>query len=65
MQQIDSGEILTIPQVAKYLQLSKSKTYALVRQGKIPHLRLERNVRVRKSDLQNWIQQQIEEASRV
>ena len=48
--------ILTIPQVAKYLQLSKSKAYYLVKRNEIPHIRIGRNVRVLEGDLVKWIQ---------
>ena len=43
--------ILTIPEVAKYLKMSKSKIYYLVAQKEIPHLKIGRNVRIRQSDL--------------
>ena len=49
------SEILTIPEVAQYLKLSVSKVYAMVQHGEIPHIRIERNVRIRESDLQKWI----------
>ena len=48
--------ILTISQVAKYLQLSKSKAYYLVKRNEILHIRIGRNVRVLEGDLIKWIQ---------
>jgi excisionase family DNA binding protein len=53
--------ILTVPEVAHYLKMSKSKIYYLVSRKEIPHLRLGRNVRIRVSDLQKWMNIQIEE----
>jgi excisionase family DNA binding protein len=53
-------EIMTIPEVAAYLKMSKSKIYYLVSRKKIPHLKLGRNVRIRQSDLQNWLNLQTE-----
>lgn len=50
--------IMTIPQVAEYLQISKSKLYWLVQTRRIPHLKIGRNVRVRESDLQKWLEAQ-------
>lgn len=47
--------ILTIPEVAKYLKLSKSKAYYLVNRNEIPHIRIGRNVRVLEGDLLVWI----------
>ena len=55
--------IMTIPEVASYLKMSKSKIYYLVSRKKIPHLRLGRNVRIRQSDLKNWLNQQIEKVN--
>jgi len=49
-------EILTIPQVARYLKIIRSKAYYLVHQKKIPHIRIGRNVRVREADLEKWIE---------
>ena len=50
-------EILTIPEVASYLKLSKAKLYYMVKRQQIPHFRIgERNVRIRKTDLEKWIE---------
>ena len=51
-----TNEILTIPEVARYLKLSKSKVYGLVATGEIPHIRIGRNVRIRETDLAKWIE---------
>jgi excisionase family DNA binding protein len=48
--------IYTIPEVAKYLKLSRSKVYLLVTQGQIPYVRIGRNVRIRETDLKMWIE---------
>ena len=55
-------EILTIPQVAEYLQISKAKLYLMVQRGEIPHLKLNRNVRIRRSDLEKWLEKQYNES---
>jgi len=55
--------ILTVPQIAEYLQLSKSKIYYLISRKQFPHLKLGKNVRVRESDLQKWLNQRIEKCS--
>lgn len=44
-------EILTVSQVAEYLQLSEMTTYKLVQEGRIPAFKIGRHWRVRKSDL--------------
>ena len=42
-------EIMTIPEVARYLKISKSKIYYMVQKKQIPHIRLGRNVRIKGS----------------
>ncbi len=47
--------ILTIPEVARYLRLSKSKIYYLIQRKEIPHIRIGKNVRIKESDLEKWL----------
>jgi excisionase family DNA binding protein len=47
--------ILTIPEVARYLKISKSKIYYLVQRREIPHVKIGRNVRIKESDLAKWL----------
>ena len=49
-------EILTPREVADYLKISKSKVYYLIRRGEIPYIRIQRNVRVKLSDLLAWLE---------
>ena len=49
--------IYTIPEVAEYLKMSKSKLYDLVKRKKIPYIRIGRNVRIRQSDLDEWLEE--------
>ncbi len=51
--------VYTIPEVAKYLKLSRSKVYLLVTQKKIPYVRIGRNVRIRQSDLETWLKERL------
>jgi excisionase family DNA binding protein len=49
--------LLTVPEAAKFLRISKSQLYLLIEQKKIPHIRLtERRVVIRESDLKLWIE---------
>ena len=48
---VGEKEILTISQVAAYLQLSEMTTYKLVQEGKIPAFKIGRSWRVKKGDL--------------
>jgi excisionase family DNA binding protein len=49
--------ILTVAEVATYLSISKAKTYYLIQRDQLPHIRIQRNVRVRHSDLLKWIEE--------
>ncbi|MDF0727290.1 helix-turn-helix domain-containing protein [Cytobacillus sp. S13-E01] len=51
-------EIMTITQVAKYLQISDMTTYKLVQEGKIPAFKVGRHWRVKKVDLSEFIEKQ-------
>ncbi len=50
-------EILTVSQVAEYLQLSEMTAYKLVQEGRIPAFKIGRHWRVKKSDLTSLIDQ--------
>ena len=50
------GPILTVPETAEYLKLSKSKVYYLVQRNQIPHLKIGKNVRIRREDLLAWLE---------
>jgi excisionase family DNA binding protein len=52
-------KIYTIPKVAIYLKMSRSKVYNLVQGRKIPHIKIGRNVRVRETDLKKWIDKNV------
>lgn len=49
-------EVLTVSQVADYLQLSEMTTYKLVQEGKIPAFKIGRSWRVKKGDLEELIE---------
>ena len=49
----------TIPEVAAYLKMSRSKVYNLVQGRRIPYIRINRNVRIRETDLKKWIEKNI------
>ena len=55
--------ILTAREVAEYLQLSKSKVYYLISRRGLPHLKIGRSVRVKESDLNQWLKAPIVTAS--
>ncbi|MCY9158062.1 DNA-binding protein [Bacillus licheniformis] len=49
-------EIMTVSQVAEYLQISEMTTYKLVQEGKIPAFKIGRHWRVKKEDLTEYIE---------
>ncbi|WP_407272484.1 helix-turn-helix domain-containing protein [Radiobacillus sp. PE A8.2] len=49
-------EIMTVSQVAEYLQLSEMTTYKLVQEGKIPGFKIGRHWRVKRDDLDEFIE---------
>jgi excisionase family DNA binding protein len=55
--------ILTVPEVARYLKISKAKIYYLVSKKEIPHLKIGRNIRIRQRDFQIWLEKQVMQLS--
>jgi len=55
-------KVFTIPEVAAYLKISKSKIHDLVSREQIPHLKVGWNVRIRETDLSMWVEPQIDKA---
>jgi excisionase family DNA binding protein len=50
--------LLTIPDAAKYLRLSRAQTYRLAARGEIPAIRIGRSVRIRREQLDVWLNAQ-------
>lgn len=53
--EITMDKILTVPEVAEYLQMSESKIYYMIQRKEITYLKFGRNVRIRKGDLEQWM----------
>jgi excisionase family DNA binding protein len=47
--------LLTAPDVARILKISKGAAYKLIQLNQIPSIRINRNVRVRSEDLEEFI----------
>ena len=54
--------LLTIPEVAKCLRISRAKAYVLVRRKALPCIHVGRSKRVSIATLQRWIEEQEQEA---
>lgn len=48
-------EILTLPELALYVRVSKSSLYQYARAGKIPGRKIGRHWRFHKSAIDNWV----------
>ncbi|RLI01134.1 DNA-binding protein [Candidatus Bathyarchaeota archaeon] len=51
-------EILTLPELARYLRVTRQTIYNLLWKKKIPALRVGRYWRFRKSDIDKWLSEQ-------
>lgn len=49
-------EFLTLAEVAQHLRISRSKLYADQRTGNLPVLRFGRLIRIRREDLERYVQ---------
>ena len=50
-------EIMTVKQVAKYLQMSEHTIYKIARSGKIPSLKIAGQWRFKKDIIDKWIEE--------
>jgi len=48
--------LMTVPEVAKYLGYTEGTIYQKVSKGEIPHLKLGRSVRFRRSEIDEWVE---------
>ena len=48
------AEYLTVPQVARMLQIPRTRAYMLAQAGEIPSIRLGKSVRVPRRMLREW-----------
>ena len=50
--------LLTVPQAAKLLQLGRNRTYELASAGVIPSVRIGNTIRIPRSALERWVEEQ-------
>ncbi|MHB9032295.1 MAG: helix-turn-helix domain-containing protein [Anaerolineae bacterium] len=55
--------LMTVKQVADYLQLKESTIYAWAQDGKIPAIKIGRTWRFRQVDLDSWLGRHLKEES--
>ena len=51
----DEMMLLTVPEAAKLLRISRNLAYELVARGEIPAIRLGRVIRVPRAPLEEWV----------
>jgi excisionase family DNA binding protein len=51
-----SGDVLTIEELSAYLKISKSTLYKLVRERRIPSLKIGRHWRFQKKAIDRWLE---------
>lgn len=56
----DGRLLLTVPEAAELLRISRNLAYELVTQRRIPHIRLGRRVLIPRQGLENWIAREAE-----
>jgi len=56
-------DVLTIKQIAEFLQMNERTIYNLVKKRKIPAFKVGSDWRFLKTDIDNWIEQQKSEIS--
>jgi excisionase family DNA binding protein len=57
---MNEQRLLTVPEMAERLNVSRSKGWQLAQRGDIPVVRIGRSVRVPEAELAEWIKQHIE-----
>jgi len=58
MEKKEKTQLLTVKEVADYLRMGLLTTYKLVNEGKLPGFKVGRQWRVKKEDLQHYIETQ-------
>lgn len=53
-------DLLTVPEAAKLLRISRNLAYELVARHEIPAIRLGRVIRVPKQGLEEWLDRQVD-----
>jgi excisionase family DNA binding protein len=54
---LDAMSLHTVPDVARYLKMSRSMIYLLMERGELPYVKIGRTRRVKLEDVKNLIEQ--------
>ena len=56
-----SSNFMIVKDVSEYIQIKVSTVYAMVEEKRIPHYRVGRQIRFKRSDLDGWMEEQKQE----
>jgi len=56
-------DLLTVPEAAQLLRISRNLAYELVAQHQLPCVRLGRTIRIPRDSLEQWIRERAEESA--
>ncbi len=59
----DAPMLLTVPETARLLRISRNLAYELVARGELPAVRLGRVIRIPRSELDDWLGRAAAESS--
>lgn len=55
-----ADEMLTVPEVAEHLRVSRVRAYDLIKEAGIPHVRLsEHRIRVPRGQFESWLSERV------
>ncbi|MBS6252088.1 MAG: helix-turn-helix domain-containing protein [Clostridium sp.] len=49
------NDLITVPEMAKLLKISRSKAYSLIKQVDFPIIRIGKCIRVSRNSLEQWL----------
>lgn len=54
--------VLSVPEAAKFLRIGRDQCYELCRQGRIPHVKFGRSIRIPSARLLEWLTSEADRA---
>lgn len=58
-----TNEVMTIPEVAEYLKVTRQTIHKLIKAGKLKAFKIGRSTRILKSEVEGFIQKQMKESN--
>lgn len=55
---VDSSFLLTVPEAARLLRISRNLAYELIHQNALPHVRLGRRILIPRRGLESWVERE-------